>query len=116
MVDFSKLKDHLLIYSCGMEESKSALAMKNAPNVDKPDETYDFTCDNEENVTPENRNLEDKVVEGEINNPEEGEGGGGQNAKNGEGLETVSFCHCICLQNIPASPNVTGLFVYLSVR
>ena len=99
-----------------MEESKSALAMKNAPNVDKPDETYDFTCDNEENVTPENRNSEDKVVEREINNPEEGEGGGGQNAKNGEGLETVSFCHCICLQSIPVSPNVTGLFVCLSVH
>ena len=94
-----------------MEESKSALAMKNSPNVDKPDETYDFTCDNEEN-----RNLEDKVVEREINNPEEGEGGGGQNAKNGEGLETVSFCHCIYLQSIPVSPNVTGLFVCLSVH
>ena len=47
MVDFSTLTDHLLIYSCGMEESKSALAMKNAPNVDKSDETYDLTCDNE---------------------------------------------------------------------
>ena len=92
MVDFSTLTDHLLIYSCGMEESKSALAMKNAPNVDKPDETYDFTCDNEENVTPENRNSEDKVVEAEINNPEEG--GGGQNANTGEGPESVSFHHC----------------------
>ena len=76
-----------------MEESKSALAMKNAPNVDKPDEIYDFTCDNEENVTPENRNSEDKVVEAEINNPEEG-GGGGQNANTGEGPESVSFHHC----------------------
>ena len=76
-----------------MEESKSALAMKNAPNVDKPDETYDFTCDNEENVTPENRNSEDKVVEAEINNPEEG-GGGGQNANTGEGPDSVSFHHC----------------------
>ena len=94
-----------------MEESKSALAMKNSPNVDKPDETYDFTCDNEENVTPENRNLEDKVVEREINNPEEGEGGGGQNAKNGEGLETVSFCLRFCLQSLHVSPYVTGLFV-----
>ena len=93
MVNFSTLTDHLLIYSCGMEESKSALAMKNAPNVDKPDETYDFTCDNEENVTPENRNSEDKVVEAEINNPEEG-GGGGQNANTGEGPESVSFHHC----------------------
>ena len=93
MVDFSTLTDHLLIYSCGMEESKSALAMKNAPNVDKPDETYDFTCDNEENVTPENRNSEDKVVEAEINNPEEG-GGGGQNANTGEGPDSVSFHHC----------------------
>ena len=92
MVDFSTLTDPLLIYSCGMEESKSALAMKNAPNVDKPDETYDFTCDNEENVTPENRNSEDKVVEAEINNPEEG--GGGQNANTGEGPESVSFHHC----------------------
>ena len=110
MVNFSTLTDHLLIYSCGMEESKSALAMKNAPNVDKPDETYDFTCDNEENGnlaqfdSIENRNSEDKVVEREINNPEEGEGGGGQNAKNGEGLETVSFCHCFCLQSISARP------------
>ena len=95
MVNFFTLTDHLLIYSCGMEESKSALAMKNAPNVDKPDETYDFTCDNEENVTPENRNSEDKVVEAEINNPEEGGGGGGgQNANTGEGPDSVSFHHC----------------------
>ena len=82
-----------------MEESKSALAMKNAPNVDKPDETYDFTCDNEENGnlaqfdSIENRNSEDKVVEAEINNPEEG-GGGGQNANTGEGPDSVSFHHC----------------------
>ena len=98
MVNFSTLTDHLLIYSCGMEESKSALAMKNAPNVDKPDETYDFTCENEESGnlaqfdSIENRNSEDKVVEAEINDPEEG--GGGQNANTGEGPESVSFHHC----------------------
>ena len=82
-----------------MEESKSALAMSNPPNVDKPDATYDFTCDNEENGnlgqfdSIENRNSEDKVVEAEINNPEEG-GGGGQNANTGKGPESVSFHHC----------------------
>ena len=80
-----------------MEESKSALAMSNPPNVDKPDETYDFTCDNEDNGnlgqfdSIENRNSEDKVVEAEINNPEEGGGGGGQNANTGKGSESVSF-------------------------
>ena len=83
-----------------MEESKSALAMKNPPNVDNPDETYDYTCDNEEigNLgqfdSIENRNSEDKVVEAEINNPEEGGGGGGQNANTGKGPESVSFHHC----------------------
>ena len=49
-----------------MEESKSALAMKNSPNVDKPDETYDLTCDNEKHGVD----------------------------YQGEGLESVSFNHC----------------------
>ena len=40
--------------------------MRNAPNVDKPDETYDLTCDNEKHGVD----------------------------YQGEGLESVSFNHC----------------------
>ena len=41
--------------------------MRNAPNVDKPDETYDLTCDNEKHGVD----------------------------YQGEGLESVSFNYCI---------------------
>ena len=59
--------DTFIYYSCGSEESKSALSMRNAPNVDKPDETYDLTCDNEKHGVD----------------------------YQGEGLESVSFNYCI---------------------
>ena len=35
--------------SCGLEESKSALAMRNPPDVDTEDcETFDYACDRED--------------------------------------------------------------------
>ena len=40
---------YLFYTSCGLEESKGALAMRNPPDVDTEDcETFDYACDRED--------------------------------------------------------------------
>ena len=68
--------------------------MRDPPNIDKPDESYDLTCDNGANKQNEieegNGNRSDQdIVGGGGETSEETDGGQGQGGLNGGGGEVI---------------------------